>query len=260
MKKETKKKLLKTGIGSFSQLQRVPGAKFLPWFNPDKTDMRWLPINSEIELPGNSPLPVVLLDRLIEEASHRVIYKYCGCRRIYKCEQYPHDIGCLLMGDSALEGNPGAFREVGIEEAKAHAEKAVDAGLIPVIGKARIDNLIFGIKERERLLTTCFCCECCCITRYTRNAPVELLNPLFSRLDGLRIEVTDECNGCGKCVDHCYINAISVREGKAVIDDYCRGCGRCASVCPSAAITITIDDPESLDKALESIRAHVKYD
>lgn len=164
------------------------------------------------------------------------------------------------MGDSALEGNPRAFKEVSVEEAKAHARKAIDAGLIPVIGKARIDNLIFQIKERQRLLTTCFCCECCCITRYTRKAPVELLDPLFSKLDGLRIEVTDECTGCGKCADHCYIKAISVKGGKAVIDDYCRGCGRCADLCPSNAIRITIDDPEFLDKAVERIRAHVKYD
>lgn len=231
-----------------------------PWTRPDKTDMRWLPINEDIQLPDDTPLPLALLDRLIEEASHRVIFDECGCRVAFRCENYPIDIGCLLMGDSAIEAPSSSWREVSVEEAKQHARRAVEAGLIPVVGKARVDNFLFHIKDRARLLTVCFCCECCCITRYTRHAPLDVLEPLFPQLDGISIEVTGDCVGCGKCAEHCYVQAIEIVDERAVIGEYCRACGRCATVCPQDAIEIRIDDPDFMDKARERIREHVRYD
>jgi UDP-glucose 4-epimerase len=128
------------------------------------------------------------------------------------------------------------------------------------VGKVRADNFIFDVKDRSRMLTTCFCCECCCVTRYTRYVPVKMLEPLQPRLEGIAIEVTDKCRGCGKCTEHCYIGAVEVRGGRAVIGELCRACGRCASVCPNDAITVRIDDPEFLEKAYASIRSYVKYD
>lgn len=231
-----------------------------PWTNPDKTDMRWLPINQDIHMPDNVPMPLALLDRFIEEASHRVVYDYCGCRKGFGCENYPVEIGCLLMGDSAMESPFSVSREVGAREAKEHARAAVDAGLVPVVGKARVDNFLFGIKDRSRLLTVCFCCECCCITRFTRYARLDVLDPMFPRLEGVAIEVTDDCTGCGECAENCYIQAISIEDGRAVIGEHCRACGRCAAVCPNDAISISINDPDFLEKSYERIRSYVKFD
>lgn len=248
-------------VGNAFRLSKLPGASRVhPWLRPDKTDMRWLPINEDIEMPEDTPLPLTLLDRFIEEASHRAIYEVCGCRVAYDCEHYPKDIGCLLMGDSAAEGSRISCRLVGVDEAKEHARKAIDAGLVPIIGKARVDNFLFGIKDRGRMLTVCFCCECCCVTRFTRNTSLKTLEPLFPRLDGITIEVTDDCVGCGKCADHCYIDAIEIEGNKAVISDFCRACGRCASVCPSDAIEVRIEDPEFVEKAYERICSYVKHD
>jgi UDP-glucose 4-epimerase len=231
-----------------------------PWIRADKTDMRWLPINEDIDMPENAPMPLALLDRLIEEASHRVIMDYCGCRNGWKCKHYPTEIGCLLMGDSSLEAQRFPFREVGIDEAKQHARRAVDAGLVPIVGKARADNFIFKIKDRHRLLTVCFCCECCCVTRYTAYAPQKYLDPTFAPLESISITVTDECKGCGKCVKHCYIGALEVVDKKARIGATCRACGRCATVCPNGSIEIEITDPEFLEKEYERIRSYVTYD
>lgn len=239
---------------------KVPGLdKAHPWLRADKSEIRWLPINADIQRPENTPVPLALLDRFIEEASHRVIIDYCGCREGWKCRHYPREIGCLMMGDSALEIKNFPGREVGVEEAKDHARKAVDAGLVPVVGKARVDNYIFGVKDRSRMLTTCFCCECCCLTRYTRHAPLRTLEPLQPRLEGVTLTVTDRCIGCGQCARHCYIGAIELVNGRAVIGEYCRACGRCATVCAKKAIEMRIDDPEFLDKAYARIRAHVNF-
>jgi ferredoxin len=239
---------------------RLPFFRMHPWAREEKTDMRWLPINQDIIMPENAPMPLTILDRMIEEASHRAIFDYCGCRDGFKCNDYPREIGCLLMGDSALEAKRYPFHEVGVEEAKEHARKAADAGLIPIVGKARVDNFIFGIKDRSRLVTVCFCCECCCITRFTRYTHFKTLDPLFPQLESISIEITEKCEGCGKCAKHCYIKAIEVIDGRAVRNEYCRACGRCATVCPNDAIDIRIEDPEFMEKTLDRIRSYVKYD
>jgi UDP-glucose 4-epimerase len=240
---------------------RLPGMdRWHPWLRQDKSDMRWIPINADIQMPEDAPVPLEILYRFIEEASHRVIVDYCGCRKGWKCKDYPVEIGCLMMGDSALEITRFPFREVGPDEAREHALKAVEAGLVPIVGKARVDNYIFGVKDHSRMLTVCFCCDCCCITRFTRYLPLRSLDPIWPRLDGISMTVTEKCKGCGKCVERCYIKAIRVQDGKAVIADTCRACGRCAAGCPSKAIEVKIDDPDFVEKAYSRIRSYVKCD
>ena len=253
----------RTGVGekAMRAILRLPGMdRWHPWLRAEKSDIRWIPINSDIEMPVDAPLPLQILDHLIEKASHRVIVDYCGCRQGWKCKSYPRDIGCLMMGESALDITRFPFHEVGPDEAREHARKAVDAGLIPVLVKARADNYIFGVKDRSRLLTVCFCCECCCVTRFTRYVPVHSLEPIFPRLEGISMSVTEKCKGCGKCVEHCYIKAIEVRDGRAVIGEMCRACGRCADKCPAKAIEVRIDDPDYIEKTCSRIHSYVKYD
>lgn len=245
----------------FWAASRIPFvSRWHPWVKPSKTDMRWIPINEDINRPEDAPVPLELLDRMIGEASHRAVFDRCGCRAAFGCRDYPIDIGCLLMGDSALESPSRNWREVSPEDARGHVRQAVDAGLVPVMGKARIDNYLFGIKDRHQLLTVCFCCECCCITRATRYTKLEQLESLFPRLEGVSVSVTGDCTGCGKCAQHCYLGAIEITDGRAVISDYCRACGRCATVCPEGAISVEVSDPEYLDKTYGRIRSYVDYE
>jgi len=45
------------------------------------------------------------------------------------------------------------------------------------------------------------------------------------------------CNSCGKCVEVCPVKAITMVNGKAVIDvGKCNKCGKCAIICPNDAI------------------------
>lgn len=256
-----RKRLLPDLLGSLAHL---PLAWVHPWFRSDLTDMRWLPINEDIELPAGAPAPLDLLDRLIEETSHRVILQACGCRTARRCEKHPHDIGCLLMGDSAIESPPSIRREVGVSEAKEHVARAVESGLVPMVGKARVDNYIFGVKDTRRLLTACFCCDCCCISQYERHFPVNKLDEMFPTVDGFHLEVDSICDGCRSrtesCADRCYVRAIEMRGGRAVITEKCRGCGRCAAYCPVGAVKVSIDDPGFLEESYSRIRAHVKHD
>ncbi|MFA7150432.1 MAG: DUF362 domain-containing protein, partial [Candidatus Methanomethylophilaceae archaeon] len=50
------------------------------------------------------------------------------------------------------------------------------------------------------------------------------------------------CRGCGKCIETCGSEAISLNEGKAQLDtDKCVGCGICISRCAFDAISAKID-------------------
>jgi UDP-glucose 4-epimerase len=253
----------KQGFWSYSVLFRLTRIPFLrnimPECDPKRTDMTWLPINRDIESAGQVALPEDVLDRLIEKAKYLVLVNFCGCRTAMNCKHYSHDIGCLMMGESALAIPEKSRRVVSVEEAKAHVRKSIAAGLIPIAGKARLDNDIFMIPDRDKLLTVCFCCECCCILRYSRHMPAEVLDGLHHPVDGLSITVTDKCTGCGTCVEHCYIGAIKIENDSAVIGEMCRVCGRCSTNCPENAIKLKLGNSKAAEELVLRIDSIVEY-
>ena len=46
------------------------------------------------------------------------------------------------------------------------------------------------------------------------------------------------CTGCESCIPSCPFDALSMQEGKAVVDEKCTFCGACVEVCPVSAITL----------------------
>lgn len=50
---------------------------------------------------------------------------------------------------------------------------------------------------------------------------------------------TEDCTGCGICVDECPVTAIELKNEKAHIDEEeCTDCGSCVDSCPSNAISM----------------------
>ncbi|MCZ7392787.1 MAG: 4Fe-4S binding protein [Candidatus Methanoperedens sp.] len=50
---------------------------------------------------------------------------------------------------------------------------------------------------------------------------------------------TEECTGCGICVDECPANAIELKNEKAKVDEVeCTDCGTCVDACPNSAIKV----------------------
>ena len=47
-----------------------------------------------------------------------------------------------------------------------------------------------------------------------------------------------KCTGCGDCVDVCPVEALSLENGKAVVNDECIDCGVCVDECPSGALLL----------------------
>ncbi|HCT65526.1 MAG TPA: electron transfer flavoprotein subunit alpha [Lachnospiraceae bacterium] len=48
----------------------------------------------------------------------------------------------------------------------------------------------------------------------------------------------DLCNGCGVCINSCGNNAITLDNGKAIVNENCILCGICVDSCPCNAISI----------------------
>lgn len=55
---------------------------------------------------------------------------------------------------------------------------------------------------------------------------------------------TDDCIGCGICVDACPQEVLEVPDGVAEVvnEDSCIGCGECLEECPMGAITEISED------------------
>jgi ferredoxin len=205
-------------------------------------DVTYVPINAELEAAESTVIPRQVVEEMVKKACHRVQLPLCLCRTGCRCEHFPLEIGCIFMGESAKHIDPSMGRSLTVEEALDHVQRAIDAGLILQIGKVDPDPLMLGLRDWKHFLTLCFCCPCCCIAM--RNMPRwdTSIKDRMHKLEGLRIEVSDECNGCGTCVEACFAAAITVEGERAVIGADCKGCGICASRCPRKAIEISVED------------------
>ena len=242
------------------KLGKIPGLRrLIPWMNPDKNSMSYLPVNKSLGEVSNEALPVKALHDFIDQAEIHVIMDHCGCRLAHNCQNYTHDIGCLFMGKSALKIPHGVSRRVTRQQAHDHVERGIDAGLIPMTGKVRVDNFIFLTPDRSELLSVCFCCPCCCMMTAFKHIPGDYLDGIMPRVEGVRVEVTDACIGCGSCLAACGFGAIKIVNGRAVHDDHCRGCGRCVGFCPQEAIKITIDNPHVVEDIKKRIESYVNF-
>jgi ferredoxin len=199
-------------------------------------------IHEPIQQPEQTVLPSNVVGHFIDQANHLYIMNTCFCREADDCQDYPIDLGCLFMGEAVHQINPKLGHLATREEAHAHVRRAREAGLVHMIGRNRIDNVWMGVGPSGKLLTVCNCCPCCCLWKVLPDLPQEIGGNV-TQMPGVSVTVTDACVGCGRCTqDVCFVDAIEVMDGRAVISEACRGCGRCVEVCPHQAITLTIED------------------
>ncbi len=98
-------------------------------------------------------------------------------------------------------------------------------------------GLVLQPSNTQNVVNICCCCGCCCgvlrtIKRYPK--PATLVSAPF-----VASYNPDTCEGCGVCEDRCQMEAISMEEGKVLLDiDRCIGCGLCVSTCPTDSLTL----------------------
>jgi ferredoxin len=210
-------------------------------------------INTEIPLSQDTLLPSDVLKDMIKKSSHHFIMDFCICRVSTNCKEYPHELGCLFLGKGTKKISPKLGRMVSKGEAIEHVDKCQEAGLVHIIGRNKIDSVWLNTGPKEELLTICHCCPCCCLWKMVTELPEDIGNSLTPMI-GVEMEYNHErCTVCGKCLNSCFVNAISLDDGRIEIDlKKCRSCGRCAEICKSNAIRILIS-PEAVNRSIERV-------
>jgi ferredoxin len=214
---------------------------------------RVIHIDHPLAPPDEIVLPSQILEHFIQRANTHWIMNTCICRDAASCRDYPVDLGCLFLGQAVLDINPQLGRLVTREEALDHVRRCHEAGLVHIIGRNKLDTVWLGVGPDHRLLTICHCCPCCCLWRILPDVAPGI-SERVTRLPGVSVNVTDACAGCGECTqDICFVDAIHLQNGRAVISDACRGCGRCADVCPQTAIQVRVADSRLLETTIAQI-------
>jgi len=68
---------------------------------------------------------------------------------------------------------------------------------------------------------------------------VYLNKELLENVKTKKLHVESWCEGCGECALHCHQNALSVKDGKVVVDySRCLCCGYCSSYCKLFALKV----------------------
>ena len=214
---------------------------------------RVVEVGRVIEPAEQTFLPSQAAEYFIERSSHRFIMDWCICRKATGCKDYPVELGCLFLGEATLNIDPSLGHMATKEEAVEHLRRCREAGLAHLVGRNKLDSLWLGTGQADRLLTVCNCCPCCCLWKILPSVAPSIGGKV-TKMPGLEMVVTDKCTGCGACVKTCFMNAVSVIDGRAVINDQCRGCGRCAVKCPRSAIEVHMGD---LDETVARITAVV---
>jgi ferredoxin len=175
---------------------------------------------------------------VIATASHRAI-GMCYCRHKMRhlgraCDAPMHI--CMTFNSTAQSlTKHGIAREVDQAEGMDLLQQAYDRNLVQ-----------FGENVQRRVNFICNCCGCCCEAMIAARR-FAILNPVHTTnfLPEVRQEV---CNGCGKCVTVCPVEAMTLvsandphkpkRKTAKLEEDRCLGCGLCVRACGHEAVAL----------------------
>ncbi len=193
--------------------------------------LRVVPINVSIE-PNSQILASDDVRNFIGQARNIAVTK-CSCRAIDGACGQPVEV-CMQLdraADYAIERGTG--RKLSPEEALSMLEMCEEQGLVHIAeNKQGLGHVI------------CNCCSDCCINWTSMRTGVGK----FASPSRFRAVIdNDKCNGCEKCIDRCFFDALTMMlDGTfAVIDEEkCMGCGVCRPACILDAISMDVVRPQ----------------
>ncbi len=176
--------------------------------------------------------------QIIETASHRGI-SMCYCR--HKKEHL--NMACDAPMNICMTFNTTAASLI----KHGHARKVDKVEGLDLLQEAYDNNLVqFGENVQKRVSFICNCCGCCCEAMIAARR-FAIMNPVHTT-NFLPFVDESNCNGCGKCVNVCPVEAMTLisannptkpKMKKARLnEDICLGCGLCVKACDKNIIIL----------------------
>ena len=245
--------------------QKVLGELYYQYMNVEEDFIKQLFVRGETQLgrtyvqeqvlTNENALHVLDYERaseVIRTATHRGI-GVCYCR--HKMEHVGKDCDapkniCMTFNGSAQSLIKHEYaRAVDVKEGLDLLQEAYDHKLVQ-----------FGENVRQGVNFICNCCGCCCealiaARRFAYLNPVHTTN-FIANVD------TSDCNGCGKCVSACPVDAMTLvsandphhplRKKAQLNEDLCLGCAVCVRTCSKNSLSMR-SRPERVITPLNSV-------
>ena len=202
-------------------------------FGPGETKLGRTFVHEPV-LTSDNALHVLDYERATEviETASAIAVGTCYCRH----KMYHVGKACNAPMDICM-----TFNTTGASLIKHNVARKVDKkeGL-DLLQRAYDNNLVqFGENVREHVNFICNCCGCCCEAMIAARK-LAIMHPVHTTNFMPEVNETS-CNGCGKCVDICPVEAMTLastndpkkqKRKKALLNEAtCLGCGLCIKVC-----------------------------
>ncbi len=194
--------------------------------------MRTIPVKREIAVSW----PIAPYEDVLEIVKNQktIAVAPCICRTWMKsvdkgCDK-PMEV-CFIFGSYAhyyVENNMGRY---------ITQEETFD-----ILRRNEEVGLVMQPFNSQKVGGMCSCCgDCCGMLRSLKKQP----NPAAAVQSNYFAEVDAEtCAGCETCIERCQMEAIRMKDDKAVIDmERCIGCGLCVTTCSTGALRL-VKKPE----------------
>ncbi len=175
---------------------------------------------------------------VIQTATH-IGVGLCYCR--HKMEHLGRSCGAPMDICMTFNATAASLTKHG------HARRIDSAECLDLLHQSYEHNLVqFGENVREEVNFICNCCGCCCEAMIAARR-FSILNPVHTT-NFIPVVSDQECNGCGKCVNVCPVEAMTLvsacdphhpnRKKALVNEERCLGCGVCVRSCNRKSIIL----------------------
>lgn len=136
-------------------------------------------------------------------------------------------MSCLIFSpvEGAYDNVPG-IQSLTKDEALQTLRDFEEAGLVHATGNFQDGNNYI-----------CNCCTCSCT--FLRALAEYGIEDSVAKSNFYAVVNDEACDGCEDCIDSCQFDAITVDDGRTLIDvKRCTGCGLCVVKCPTEALNL----------------------